>query len=135
METSIINTQLIISMKLRKASIIINIKRMWLNKEKLAKNTTIYQNLVIFSWLYILLIFFLKKKVENTLKSLSIFIFITMAHIAQNSNKKLQRSLQIMSSNNFFFLFFVKTYVIHLLGTYANTLCNWLILWQNALYL
>ena len=78
---------------------------MWLNKEKLAKNTTIYQNLVIFSWLYILLLFF-KKKVENTLKSSSIFIFITMAHIAQNSNKKLQRSLQIMSSNNFFFSFF-----------------------------
>ena len=29
----------------------------------------------------------------------------------------------------------VKTYVIHLLGTYVTILCNWLILWQNILYL
>ena len=29
----------------------------------------------------------------------------------------------------------VKTYVIHLLWTYVTILCNWLILWQNALYL
>ena len=29
----------------------------------------------------------------------------------------------------------VRTYVIYLLGTYVVILCNWLILWQNALYL
>ena len=29
----------------------------------------------------------------------------------------------------------VRTYVIHLLGTYVTILCNWLIFWQNALYL
>ena len=29
----------------------------------------------------------------------------------------------------------IRTYVIHLLETYVTTLCNWLILWQNALYL
>ena len=29
----------------------------------------------------------------------------------------------------------VRTYVIHLLGTYITILCNWLILWQNVLYL
>ena len=29
----------------------------------------------------------------------------------------------------------VKTYVFHMLGTYVTILCNWLILWQNALYL
>ena len=29
----------------------------------------------------------------------------------------------------------VRTYVIHLLGTYVTILCNWLILWQNTLYL
>ena len=29
----------------------------------------------------------------------------------------------------------VRTYVIHLLGTYVTILCNWLILWQNALYI
>ena len=29
----------------------------------------------------------------------------------------------------------VRTYVIHLLWTYVTILCNWLILWQNALYL
>ena len=29
----------------------------------------------------------------------------------------------------------VRTYVIHLLGIYVTILCNWLILWQNALYL
>ena len=30
---------------------------------------------------------------------------------------------------------FVRTYVIHLLGTYVTIWCNWLIFWQNALYL
>ena len=29
----------------------------------------------------------------------------------------------------------VRTYVIHLLETYVTILCNWLIIWQNALYL
>ena len=29
----------------------------------------------------------------------------------------------------------VRTYVIHLLGTYVTILCNWLILWQNVFYL
>ena len=29
----------------------------------------------------------------------------------------------------------VRTYVIHLLGIYVTILCNWLIFWQNALYL
>ena len=29
----------------------------------------------------------------------------------------------------------VRTYVIHLLGTYVTILYNWLILWQNTLYL
>ena len=30
---------------------------------------------------------------------------------------------------------YVRTYAIHLLGTYVTILCNWLILWQNTLYL
>ena len=29
----------------------------------------------------------------------------------------------------------VTTYVFHILRTYIMILCNWLILWQNALYL
>ena len=29
----------------------------------------------------------------------------------------------------------VRTYVFHLLEIYVNILCNWLILWQNVLYL
>ena len=29
----------------------------------------------------------------------------------------------------------VKTFVVHLLGTYVTILCNWLILWQNTFYL
>ena len=29
----------------------------------------------------------------------------------------------------------VRTYVIHLLGTYVTILYNWLIFWQNTLYL
>ena len=29
----------------------------------------------------------------------------------------------------------VRTYVIYFLGTYVTILCNWLIFWQNALYL
>ena len=30
---------------------------------------------------------------------------------------------------------YVRTYVFHMLRTYVMILCNWLILWQNALYL
>ena len=60
METSIANTQFIISIKLRKSFVYINIKRTWLNKEKLAKNTSIYQNLIIFNWDFI---FFKKRKI------------------------------------------------------------------------
>ena len=30
---------------------------------------------------------------------------------------------------------YVRTYVIHLLGTYVTIWYNWLIFWQNALYL
>ena len=29
----------------------------------------------------------------------------------------------------------VRTYVLQMLGTYVTILCNWLILWQNTLYL
>ena len=29
----------------------------------------------------------------------------------------------------------VRTYVIHLLGTYVTILCNWLTLWQNVIFL
>ena len=29
----------------------------------------------------------------------------------------------------------VRTYVFWMLGSYVSILCNWLILWQNALYL
>ena len=29
----------------------------------------------------------------------------------------------------------VRTYAFHILGTYVTILCNWLILWQNALHL
>ena len=29
----------------------------------------------------------------------------------------------------------VRIYVIHLLGIYVTIICNWLIFWQNALYL
>ena len=52
-------------------------KKKGLKKEKLAKNTSIYQNLIIFIWAPVPF-----KKTENNLKSSSIFIFITMAHIA-----------------------------------------------------
>ena len=30
---------------------------------------------------------------------------------------------------------YVRTYVFHMLRTYVMILCNWLILWQNTLYL
>ena len=50
MKTPISNTKFIISMKLRKLFVSINIERTWLNKEKLDKNTSIYQNLIAFSW-------------------------------------------------------------------------------------
>ena len=74
---------------------------MWLNKEKLAKNTSIYQNLVVFSGASIS---FLKTNVENTLKSSSIFFFFFFLSLWLKSHKiaikkNLQRNLQIMSSN------------------------------------
>ena len=58
---------------------------MQLNKEKLAKNTSIYQNLIVFIWASVPF-----KKAENNLKSSSIFIFITMAHtiVVKKSYKK-----------------------------------------------
>ena len=84
MKTPISNTKFIISMKLRKLFVSINIERTWLNKEKLDKNTSIYQNLIAFSWASLNL----KKKMKNTLKLPSIFTFITMAHTAQNNSKK-----------------------------------------------
>ena len=36
--------------------------------------------------------------------------------------------------NSFTYMYIVEAYVIHLLGTYVTTLCNWLILWKYALY-
>ena len=43
-----------------------------------------YQNLIVFSWDSVSF----KKKAENSLKSSSIFIFITLAHTTENSNHK-----------------------------------------------
>ena len=47
MEILITTAQFIISMKLRKSFVSMNIKRMRLNKEKLAKNISTYQNLIV----------------------------------------------------------------------------------------
>ena len=58
MGTLIADTQFIISMKLRKSFVSIHKKRMWLNKKKLAKNTSIYQNLIIFNWVSVSFFFF-----------------------------------------------------------------------------
>ena len=99
-ETLITNTQLIISMKLRKSFVNINIKRTWLNKEKFSKNTFIYQNSIVFSWAFVSLK--KKKKAKNTFKSPLIFVFITMAHTTQNSSKiNLQKNnkLWILTQN------------------------------------
>ena len=82
-ETPISNTKFIISMKLRKLFVSINIERTWLNKEKLDKNTSIYQNLIAFSWASLTF-----KKKWKTLKLPSIFTFISMVHTTQNNSKK-----------------------------------------------
>ena len=52
-------------------------------------------------------------------------------------NNTIKDKICILFSFLFFFFSFlgVRTYVIHLLETYVTILCNWLILWQNALYL
>ena len=71
---------------------------MQLNKEKMTKNTFFYQNLIVFSWTSVSLIFFFFYT-KNTLKSLSLFIFITMVHTKKKSQlKSIQRNLQIMST-------------------------------------
>ena len=46
-----------------------------------------YQNLIVFSWDSISF-----KKRENSLKSSLIFIFIIMAHTAQNSSKEKKKT-------------------------------------------
>ena len=58
---------------IKESFVSINIKITWLNKEKFAKNTFIYQNLIGFSWAFVSF----KKKI--TFKSTSIFVFTTMA--------------------------------------------------------
>ena len=62
----------------------IYIKIKWLNKEKFAKNTSIYQNLIIFSWAFVF-ITQKKKKKGKYFEIIIDFHFITMAHTAQNS--------------------------------------------------
>ena len=44
---------------------------------------------------------------------------------------------KFVSTSNMMFqcIINVRTYVFHLLGTHVNILYNWLIFWQNALYL
>ena len=64
-------------MALKKSFVSINIKRMWLNKDKFAKNTFIYQNSIDFSWPSVS--FKKKKKAKNTFKSPTIFVLTTMA--------------------------------------------------------
>ena len=51
------------------------------------------------------------------------FIFLTLWLYSDND---------WLTSHN---LITVRTYVFHMLGSYVNILCNWLILWQNTLYL
>ena len=44
---------------------------------------------------------------------------------------------KFVSTSNMMFqcIINVRTHAFHLLGTYVNILCNWLIFWQNAFYL
>ena len=113
MKTLIINTQLIISMELRKSVVSINIKKTWLNKEKFAKNTFIYQNSIDFSWASVSF----KKKVKNTFKSPGIFVFTIMATYKETyklwilrQNLKKEKKEEAKFINNqlecFFFFFF-----------------------------
>ena len=47
-----------------------------------------------------------------------------------------QAEARLENSRNFLLIEnHVRTYVFHMLRTYVMILCNWLILWQNALYL
>ena len=45
------------------------------------------------------------------------------------------RSLKFRDLNRGYIYIYVRTYVFHMLRTYVMILCNWLILWQNTLYL
>ena len=110
METSIANTQFITSIKLRKSFVSINIKRTWLNKEKLAKNTSIYQNLIIFSWASISLEK-KKKKLWNHYCFLFLSLWLILHKIAVNKTYKLRVLAHTKKANfinnqlecNFFF--------------------------------
>ena len=50
-----------------------------------------------------------------------------------NTLNKTHQNIFVWNRNNR--LHTVRTYVFHMLRTYVMFLCNWLILWQNALYL
>ena len=60
------------------------------------------------------------------------------AMLGHISTKKLKENVGHYKSNSktlFFLLVAIRTYVIHMFGTNVTILCNWLNLWQNALYL
>ena len=62
-----------------------------------------------------------------------------MASMASLLHRKLQHKPSFLPSFLLLLLLLpimlIRTYVFHMLRTYVMILCNWLILWQNALYL
>ena len=69
-------------------------------------------------------------------KKLEAELFQVRAQLERTSSAKLDEMLSLQkSASDQTGLGYVRTYVFHMLRTYVMILCNWLILWQNTLYL
>ena len=84
-----------------------------------------------------------RKKKRNEIKRQLITVIWKIERWSRGIRNKIEmarqrtlKTLQCNKINHYIHLIkFVRTYVIHLLGTYVTILCNWLILWKNAFYL
>ena len=89
------------------------IKKDWLNQPKIQKKVMVEHLPSTQVWNI------------NSMFSQTMSNKVLFCYIGSSSNNKLCNV--ILAS--------VRIYVIHLLRTYVTILCNWLILWQHALYL
>ena len=119
--------------------------KLWINNLTIQIPSLNYNNTYIEDskyWNILLLSFSLfnqNQSFKDNSNSIKPNTYIHMNMNSKNKNNNLRKPLPNIVTIYLFIYFqimrFVRTYVIHLLGTYVNILCNWLILWQNTLYL
>ena len=119
--------------------------KLWINNLTIQIPSLNYNNTYIEDskyWNILLLSFSLfnqNQSFKDNSNSIKPNTYIHMNMNSKNKSNNLRKPLPNTVTIYLFIYFqimrFVRTYVIHLLGTYVNILCNWLILWQNTLYL